>query len=89
MQSILSSKGANLHMMAPDTWVFDDHSGQLFDGRFKAVISHMIDRGFSMNDVETAVNEIIKNDHDSANFGMFKGFIFSYNRKEKKVSNGN
>lgn len=90
MKIILSSKGANLHMVQVDTWIFDDHSGLLFDGSFKTVVGYMVDNGFKMQDIELAVNEMMKNNHDSASFGMFKGFIFTYDRKDrKKVANGN
>ena len=83
MKTALNTKGFNLHMIELNTWVFDDHSGVLFDGKFRNVVEHMVDHGFPLHEVELAMNEILKNNHDSANFGMYKSFIFSYNRKQK------
>lgn len=58
---------------------------QVFEGSLKEVCQVAVGLGFDMVEIEDAVNEMAWMEHDAAHFGVFKGFIFTYDTKEKAI----
>lgn len=86
MKEQLNTKGYNFYMMDLDQWVFDDQSGDLFDGSFASVMIYATNRGFTINHLELGVEMMLSLNHDAIHFGMYQSPIYSFNRKEKKVA---
>lgn len=84
MENIFDTKGYNLHMMSLDNWVFDDNSGNLFDGTFATVLVYATTRGFLIGELEQGVEWMLEKNHDSIHFGMYKSPIFTFARNERK-----
>jgi len=60
------------------------HNGA-FAGNFTAIIAHCIrNLEIEQSELDVAVQEMCKKNHNCAHFGMFKSFLFTYNRGEKK-----
>jgi len=64
-----------------DQWVFSQKGVVKFEGSLKDIVKSAIVYGIEFNELEIAVDTMIKNDHNAAEFGMFKSFIFSFNKK--------
>jgi len=78
----LLDKGNNL-------WSFYTPEGN-FDGTLDKVCKFaVLDLGFTFSEIELALSQMDKNFHDSAEFGMYMKFMYSYDRSEQltKVSN--
>lgn len=84
MKDQLNTKGYDLLMMDTDQWVFDDHSGTIFDGSFASVLVFAISKGFQISELETGVEMMLAKNNDAIHFGAYKYPIFSFNRKENK-----
>lgn len=60
------------------------HNGA-FAGDFTAIIAYCINTlEMDREELDVAVSEMCKNDHNCAHFGMWKSFIHTYNRGDKK-----
>ena len=51
--------------------------GEAFEGTLKAIFRASVELGVRVPDFELAVNEMTKNGHDYAEFGIFGRFIYS------------
>jgi hypothetical protein len=60
---------------------------QAMEGTFVAIFVYMTEYlKFFPDEVEYAMVEMIRKDHNAAHFGVNKMFIFSFNRSKKKVA---
>lgn len=56
-------------------------SGGIYKGSFELVRAHALFKlGFEEEDIEIAVGEMHKNFHNGAEFGIYKRFIFTFER---------
>lgn len=84
MKDTVSNKGFDLYMMEIDTWVFDDHSGVIFDGTFYDVVKFLVvNGGFTLHDIQSGIDLMLALDNDSIHFGMYKTAMYSFERKSK------
>jgi hypothetical protein len=67
------------------SWSLTANKSRQFVGSLKDVCKVAIGLGFSFEEIEIAIDEMAWMNHDAAHFGIFKGFIYSYDTKEKKV----
>jgi hypothetical protein len=44
--------------------------------------------GFQTKDFDVALDQMVKNDHDSAHFGIMKHFIYTFDRKDEELQEG-
>ncbi len=55
------------------------------EGTCLAILTYCVHTlGFNANELEFALLDLIKNDHDAAHFGVNRTFIYSFNRNEKR-----
>jgi len=66
----------------PETKTFEIHSSKFgaYSGPFIKICRRAIEMGVRKDDIECALDEMAKNDHTVAEFGIFGRFIFT---KEK------
>lgn len=85
----INTAGYDLYEVTQDEWIINAKGGPLFAGTFKDVVKHAIAKmGFELEEIEIATQEMIKMGHNAAHFGMFRGFIYTFNKEfnERKVS---
>lgn len=80
MEKHLNSSGYDLYEITPDEWILNVKDGPLYIGTFKKVVKHAIKMGFKMEELEIAVSEMLKKDHNAAHFGIHKGFIHTFKK---------
>jgi len=81
----LNTAGYDLYEVG-DLWFLHVKGGSVFSGTFYKVARHAISvLGFKATEIEEAIGEMTKNGHNGAHFGMYKGFIFSFNKEFKSV----
>lgn len=71
--------GFNLVEVNDNLWFLHIIDGESFGGTFKEVVLFaMLRYGFKLNDVDVAIQTMLKENHNAAHFGMFGSFMFSY-----------
>lgn len=66
-------------------WQIHTKYSGAFAGDFMSIISYCIQRlEISKEDLDVAVQEMCKNNHNCAHFGIYRHFMYTYNRGEKK-----
>ena len=86
MNTTLHSSGYDLCELDGDQWAVNVRGGPLFVGTFHKVVIHAVTRmGFQLSEIEFAVKNMIDKNHNAAHFGMYRGFIFTFNREVKDV----
>jgi hypothetical protein len=50
---------------------------------FLALLTYTHSLGFKPDELQAALLDMLNKDHDSANFGINKTFIYSFNKREK------
>lgn len=73
----------DMKRLSESKWSLTSDKKNTFIGSLKEVCQVAVGIGFDMETIEEAVNEMAWMDHDAAHFGIYKGFIFSYDTKEK------
>lgn len=88
MDTRLNTAGYNLYEVSSDEWIFDSNTGPFYAGSFRDVVSHMAQIGFQLDEIETAVRNMVNEDYNGAHFGMYKCFLFSFQKdfNNSKVS---
>ncbi len=77
-----SSKGYQLFSLGPK-WELHTPSG-IVSGTLHQICNYAVLRlGFKITEIEFAVIEMEKQFHDAAEFGIYKSFIFTFDRSEK------
>ncbi len=86
----LNASGYDLFEITKDEWILNVRGGALFTGTLRTVVLHCVKSlGFKLSEIEVALFEMHKNDHNGAHFGVYKGFIFSFQKDfkyERKAS---
>lgn len=76
------SKGYQLFNLGSH-WELHSASG-VFKGDLRKVCTYAVaDLGFPFKELEIAVEEMEKNFHDGAEFGIYQSFIFTFDKGDK------
>jgi hypothetical protein len=66
-------------------WQVHTQGQGAYEGSFLQIATLCINRlGFSYEDFKEGVEEMTWNDHDTAHFGIYKSFIYSYDSNKKR-----
>ena len=77
-----STKGYNLYFLGSN-WELHSPTG-IFTGNLKSVCTYAVNvLGFQFKELDLAVNEMEKQFHNAAEFGIYKSFIFTFERGER------
>ena len=76
-----NSSGYNLYEIAHDEWILDDRNDTIVGGSFKDVIKYAISLGFNLEEIEVAVTEMVKREHNAAHFGGGRKFIYTFQKE--------
>jgi hypothetical protein len=77
-----SSKGYQLLNLGSH-WEFHGPTG-IFKGDLKKICTYAVVRlGFHFKELEIAVDEMEKNFHNGAEFGIYQSFIFTFEKEQK------
>ena len=72
-------EGYNLIEITSDNWCIETVNGRKFSGTFLEVAMYaVIKLGFKINEIDLAVQDMVKNGNNAAHFGMWACFIFSF-----------
>ena len=86
MERNLTTTGNDLYEVAPDQWALHVKGGAAFVGNFKNVVTHAVKKlNFKFEEIEFATAQMVKNDHNGAHFGMYRGFLFTFKKDFKYV----
>jgi hypothetical protein len=84
MDKNLNSAGYDLYEASYTHWAIHTKDGPVFVGSFKDVATHMVSQlGFKLDEIEYAVKTMIEKNHNGAHFGMYRGFIFTFQKEFK------
>lgn len=84
MEKNINIAGYDLYEITKNEWIMHVKGGPVFAGEFKKVVIHAVTKlGFELGEIEIAVQQMLKNDHNGAHFGTYKSFIYSF-RKDFK-----
>lgn len=75
-----------MYMIDDETWQIHATGKAAYEGNLKQIMKHCIHSlGFEFEDLEAAVMEMNKRGHNGAEFGVLKGFIFTFeNAKHRR-----
>lgn len=86
MERDINTTGYDLYEVANDQWALHVKGGAAFVGSFRKVVRHAVTRlGFKLSEIEYATQEMLKQDHNGAHFGVYRGFIFTFKKDFKAV----
>lgn len=80
----VTSTGLDLYQPFPELnqWVVDFKNGIRYHGTFQEVVSYLVfKQGFNTHEVDDAVFIMLEKDHNAIHFGMYKTFIFSFDKE--------
>ena len=80
----------NIHKINEDRYqLHSDRTNSLMEGALIHIMvyaTHTL--GFNPDELEMAFVDMIRNDKDSAHFGIYKAFIFSFNKADREKKAG-
>jgi hypothetical protein len=86
MEKDFNVTGYNLYTLSLNSWILDDGAGHVFNGTLIEVTRYAVkELKFVVNEIEVALDDMLKKEHDGAHFGGNRTFIYSFNRKAKNV----
>ena len=86
MERNLNTAGYDLYEIEQDKWALHVKDGPVFIGSFRKVVTHAVTRlKFKLDEIEYATKEMIDKGHNGAHFGMYRGFIFTFQKEFKHV----
>jgi len=81
-----NAAGYDLYEVSRDHWAIHVKEGPVYVGSFKKVVKHCVLRlGFDLEEIKVAVDEMLKYNHNGAHFGMYRGFIYTFEKEFKHV----
>lgn len=86
MRQHIETSGYYLIENGHDDWTFIAGDFQYRNSFRNVVICAIARNGFRADDIDDAVKEMVKNDHDGIHFGIFKTFIFTFSQKDRKIA---
>ena len=83
-----SLAGFNLVEISTNYWALEVIDAGTFEGSFRDVVKFaIISYAFNVKEIDDAVQEMLATGNNSAHFGMWGNFIFSFMaERERKVS---
>jgi hypothetical protein len=68
-----------------DKWEVHTQGYGAYEGTLLQIFVFLMDRvGFTYDDIREGIEEMFWHDNDTAHFGIYKSFIYSYNYADKK-----
>ena len=68
-----------------DLWQVHTINLGAYEGNFNQIMSYCMSKlDIRAEELEVAVSEMMRNDHDAADFGIRNTFIYSFRRKDRK-----
>jgi hypothetical protein len=90
LNNTLSANGYDLYEAFEAQWVLDFKNGDAFYGSLEEIGVYMCKKlDFNLREIDIAVEEMIKKNHNAAHFGVFKSMIFTFVKEinlDRKVS---
>jgi hypothetical protein len=87
MNKGLNGAGYDLYEKSNDEWILNVKGGSVFVGTFRKVVTHAVTRmGFELDEIDFAVKQMLDKGHNAAHFGMYRSFIFSFQKEFKNES---
>lgn len=84
MEKHLNSAGYDLYEVTRDEWILHVKDGPIYHGTLKKIGVFAVRKmGFDIRDIDVATKEMLKNGHNAAHFGMYRGFMFSFQKNFK------
>lgn len=81
-----TSEGYDLYEVTKNEWILHVKNGAIYTGTFKKVIKYAVTKmGFKLEEFDIAVKEMVKYNHNGAHFGMYRGFIYTFQKDFKHV----
>jgi hypothetical protein len=81
MDKNLNSLGYDLIDLGDESWVLNVRGGPIYVGTFNKVVKLAVVRlGFSLQEIEFAASTMIEKNHNAAHFGMYRGFIYTFQK---------
>jgi len=78
----VNTNGYDLYQITQDEWVLHVKGGSSYNGTFKKVVLLMVkNMGFKLSEVQYGAEAMIVKGHNAAHFGMYKGFIHTFNKE--------
>lgn len=75
--------GYDIYEVTPNKWILQIEGQRSFTGTLAEIGVFAVKRfDFSVSELELAIEHMIKNDHDAANFGTNQSFIYTYKRNK-------
>lgn len=85
-----NTEGYNLVSLSEEIWSLEVVGIGNFTGSFREVVMFaVLSYAFNIIEIDKAIGGMLKDNHNSAHFGMFGTFIFSFEKKfdlERKAS---
>ena len=80
----------NIHKINEDRYqLHSDRTNSLMESTLLHIMVYATDiLGFNPDELEIAFVDMIRNDRDSAHFGIYKTFIFSFNKADREKKAG-
>lgn len=67
-------------------WQIHSSDFDAYEGTFRQIVSYMVmELNFSYDEIESAVIDMCQRDMNGAEFGIYRKFIFSFNKEIKDV----
>ena len=80
--------GYQLYDLAEGGWMIV-HSRGFFTGNMKQVCTYaVLELGFEINELEYAILEMHKEFHNAAEFGMYRSFLYTFDKEETRGKTG-
>jgi hypothetical protein len=81
MDKDISSSGYDLYEITQDEWILKVRGGAMWVGTFRKVTIYAVKNlGFKLSEIEIAAKEMIGKGHNAAHFGIYKGFINTFQK---------
>ncbi len=76
----------DLRVTKDGVWMIQKHNGGALRGTLRQVMSYcQFYLGFDVKELDLALDEMIKQGHDGAHFGVMQGFIFTFDSKDRPL----
>lgn len=86
----LNSAGFDLYEIYPNQWMLHDKTDmRVYNGTLVEIGKFAVQTfGFELSEIEFAIKEMYKRDHNGSHFGMNRTFIFTFKKDfdAKKIS---
>lgn len=76
-----------MYMIENDKWQIHPKGKKAFEGNLRQVMTYaVIELGIEFMELDVAVQEMGKHDHNGIEFGVLKKFLFTFSNESKKLA---